>query len=93
MQHSVHYHQHITLREFLNQLVNTFRHSFDSKAHRTSSSCQFEVEKANAKLSQFEKTYVSFPEFIDIDAGDGRGRYNQENTNARHWSQHKALAC
>ncbi|OBZ85393.1 hypothetical protein A0J61_06554 [Choanephora cucurbitarum] len=93
MQHSVQYHQHITLREFLYQLMNTFKHSFDSKAHRTSHSCQSEVEKANAKLSQFEKTYVSFPEFVDIDAEDGRRRFNQEEADARHWFQHKTLAC
>jgi hypothetical protein len=73
-----------SFRELVVQIVNTFKHSFDSKVHTTS--CQSE-EIANARLSQFEKTYVSFPEFVDITTVDNQSKPQQ-------WHKHNsALTC
>lgn len=74
-----------SLREILNQLVNTLKHPFDCSTTKISSSCQSEINKteetANAKLSQFEKTYVSFPEFVDISSTVNSN--NNEKSNSR----------
>lgn len=81
-----------TLRELLIQLVNTFRHSFES----SKVSCdQKTTEIANARLSQFEKTYVSFPEFVDIGAttNDNSNVVNHHHQ-GQPWLQHSStLTC
>ncbi|OAD80143.1 hypothetical protein PHYBLDRAFT_140153 [Phycomyces blakesleeanus NRRL 1555(-)] len=51
-----------TLRDFIQQLVSALIHPFDAKK---SCSTQALTETANAALTQFEKTYVSFPDFVD----------------------------
>ena len=76
-----------SLRELLNQLVNTFKYSFDTPKH-----CQSEVtatEIANARLSEFEKRYVSFPEFIDINANETstRRQLYSNNNQSQRWNQ------
>lgn len=93
--------QQPSLRDFLIQIVNTFKHSFDSKVH-TSTYCQTE-EIANAKLSQFEKTYVSFPEFVDIttvETNNSRRRLYETSqqfqpaSKPQQWHNHNsALTC
>ncbi|KAG1109344.1 hypothetical protein G6F42_015681 [Rhizopus arrhizus] len=89
-------HQQPTLRELLIQLVNTFKHSFDSSKVACD---QKTADVANAKLSQFEKTYVSFPEFVDIGAtATTTTNANSAPTdNARRhqpWLQHSStLTC
>lgn len=81
-----------SLRELLNQLVTSLIHPFDSPKHSASvGCCQSEItaEVANAKLSQFEKTYVSFPEFIDINSnetGTRRKLYNNKDQ-SQQWHQ------
>jgi hypothetical protein len=73
-----------SLRDLLYQFVNTFKGQFDS--NKVHGSCQ-NTEVANAKLSPFEKTYVSFPEFVDAEPRHNSARSEQ-------WqSQRKALAC
>lgn len=47
------------------ELLNHFVKSFKAESKDPCSNTNIEVD-ANAKLSPFEKTYVSFPEFIDI---------------------------
>lgn len=72
-----------SIRELLNHFVKSLKQPFDSK-HTCPS-----IEIANAKLSQFEKTYVSFPEFIDIsnETGARRKLYNTDT-----WHQ-QTLSC
>jgi hypothetical protein len=88
--------QQPSFRELLIQIVNTLKHSFDQKVH-TSTFCQSE-EIANARLSQFEKTYVSFPEFVDITTtvetnNSTRKLYDQPNK-PQQWHKHSsALTC
>ncbi|CEP18282.1 hypothetical protein [Parasitella parasitica] len=82
--------QQPSLRQLLIQFVNTFKHSFEfSKV-----SCeQTSTDIANAKLSQFEKTYVSFPEFIDIGVTTPTDAVNQHHSH-QLWLQHSStLTC
>lgn len=87
-------HQQPTLRDLLNQLVNTLKHSFDSSKVACD---QKTADMANAKLSQFEKTYVSFPEFVDIGATTTANANSGATDNThRHqpWLQHSStLTC
>jgi hypothetical protein len=79
-----------SLRELLNQLVNTLKHPFDSPKHTSAICCQSkEAETANARLSQFEKTYVSFPEFVDISTNNESRTplYNSNDQSQQPWHQ------
>lgn len=69
-----------SIRELLNHFVKSFKS--ESKNPYPS------IEIANAKLSPFEKTYVSFPEFIDIsnETESNRPLYNDT------WHQ-QTLSC
>ncbi|KAG2198027.1 hypothetical protein INT47_004994 [Mucor saturninus] len=70
-----------SIRELLNHFVKSFKP--ESKDPYPS------IEIANAKLSPFEKTYVSFPEFIDIqnESEPNRPLYNNDS-----WHQ-QTLSC
>lgn len=70
-----------SIRELLNHFVKSFKP--ESKDPCPS------IEIANAKLSQFEKTYVSFPEFVDIsnETGARSQLYNNDS-----WHQ-QTLSC
>lgn len=72
-----------SLRELLNQFVNTFINPFDAPKRSNSSCCKSNIstEVANARLSKFEKTYVSFPEFEDISSDETRTRKTLYNNN------------
>lgn len=86
---------HPSLRELLNHFVNTLKHPFDSK-HSSVGCCQSEamnIEIANAKLSKFEKTYVSFPEFVDINSNEAGARRNMYNTNEQPQQWHQLTTC
>jgi hypothetical protein len=47
-----------TIREILNQLVSTFKQTKRIEMHH-------DTTQATEETSQFEKTYFSFPEFIE----------------------------
>lgn len=54
-----------TIRELLNHLMNTFKHPLIDSKHNSSRHDNDSKRMVNTEISQFEKTYISFPEFID----------------------------